>query len=684
MKPARSAWSAIEARGVWLRALHGLLGGLAFGLVAVLLLTVSQHEGDTSAVLRFEQAQRCVEAPVSAAFQRADLARVLGRGLQAPTGCWQAVGLPAVQSARAMTFGFGRQAIGRAWFRVRYLVPSTWPADQQLTVFVPRAMGWGWRVLVNGQPAGNNLDDWRMTWNRPIVVQVPPVQVHPGQPLDIDIALAYLPPMGHAMSRITVGPTDVVGRSVALRHYLQTSMPQACSAVLLLLGAFFFAFWLARRDEVAHLLLALASLAWCICNLQYVLPRHDDPTVEIWYDVVVNLAIVWVMWLIYLIVLRFDPRRVAWVEWALPIYVLGMSVLALPIWHFDADVGLLFHVFNTSVAAGITALIVRLAIRGGTETRVIAVALVLALLAGAHDVALLGLVVHPESIYLLPYSSLLVFGSFLFAVQRRYVRAIDQHEALSNSLAERLAQREAELNANHARLRELERDQALVGERQRLMHDMHDGLGSALLTTLAAVERGQLPQLAVAEALRNCVEDLRLVIDSLEPMEHNLVTLLATIRYRLGPRLEAAGLSLVWDVQDLPELPWLEAPGVLHLLRLLQEALTNALKHARATQISVSTLTLADGVEVRIEDNGLGFEPDGVNVGTRGRGLRSMVQRARRLGGELQLTSGPGQGTCLRLILPLAHQAAVEGGHRMRVNARGGAQTYTDPAHPQA
>jgi signal transduction histidine kinase len=655
MKRASSAWSATDSPRIGLRALHAVLGLLALALVGVLLWVVSQHEGDLSTVRRFDHAQRCIEAPVTAAFRRADLAEVLGRAptLAASPGCWQDVALPAVQSAQTMTFSFGRQPIGRVWFRVRYQVPEDWSVDQQLTVFVPRAMGWGWRVLVNGRPAGNNLDDWRMTWNRPVVVQIPPAQLRAGQPVDIAIALAYLPPMGHAMSRITVGPADVVGRSVALRNYLQTSMPQACSAVLLLLGAFFFAFWLARRNERAHLLLALASLAWCICNLQYVLPRHDDPGIEIWYDVIVNLAIVWVMWLIYLIVLRFDPRRVAWVEWALPIYVLGMSVLALPVWHFDADVGLLFHVFNTSVAAGITALIVRLAIHGSTETRVIAVALVLAFLAGAHDVALLGLVVHPESIYLLPFGSLLVFGSFLFAVQRRYVRAIDQHEALSNSLAERLARREAELNANHLKLRALEREQALVGERQRLMHDMHDGLGSALLTTLAAVEQGRLPQQAVAEALRSCVEDLRLVIDSLEPMEHNLVTLLATLRYRLGPRMEAAGLSLVWDVDDLPELPWLEAPDVLNVLRLMQEALSNVLKHAHATRISMATGAVEGGVEVRIEDNGQGFDAEGEKAGTRGRGLRSMAQRALRLGGALYITSRPGQGTCLRLVLPL-------------------------------
>jgi len=660
MKPASSVWFAIESSSAWLRGLHGLLAVLALALIGALLFILGQSEGDPSRVSRFEQADRCVEAPADTDFRRAGLAALLGRPEQNAADCWASSHLPALQASDALTFRFDRQATARVWYRVRYQVPKDWQPDEQLTVFVPRAMAWGWEVRVDGHALRNNLDDWRMTWNRPIVVQVPPSQVHAGQAVDIAIALAYLPATGHSMSRITVGPALEVERTVALRHYLQISMPQACSAVLLLLGAFFFCFWLARRKEKAYLLLALASLAWCTCNLQYVLPRHDAPGIEIWYDVIVNLSIVWVMWLIYLIVLRFDPRRVPWVEWALPIYVLGMSVLALPIWHFDTDMGLLFHVFNTSVATGITLLIVRLAIDGNTETRVIAVALVLALLAGAHDVALLGLIIHPESIYLLPYSSLLIFASFLFAVQRRYVRAIDQHEALANSLADRLAQRETELNANHTRLRELERHQALLDERRRLMRDMHDGLGSALLTTLAAVEQGRLQRQDVAEALRNCVEDLRLVIDSLEPMGHDLVTLLATIRYRLGKRFEAAGFALDWQVHDLPLLPWMEAPDVLHVQRLLQEALTNSLKHSHATQLRICTQAFEQWVEVRVEDNGYGFDLGKVDATKRGRGLRSMRHRALLLGGELHITSAPGQGACLRLLLPVSRPEAPQ------------------------
>lgn len=225
-------------------------------------------------------------------------------------------------------------------------------------------------------------------------------------------------------------------------------------------------------------------------------------------------------------------------------------------------------------------------------------------------------------------------------------------KAINSTMMERHVARQLaeELKKHQQQLVKVERENALLQERQRLMSDMHDGLGATLLSALAAIERHQPPQPAVVEALRGCVEDLRLVIDSLEPMEHNLVTLLATIRYRLGQRLNAAGLTLEWDIQDLPELPWLEAPDALHVLRLVQEALVNVLKHAHASSVRVATRDLGHQVEIHLQDNGCGFDYASI---TPGRGLRSQARRVERLGGELEINSSVGNGTSVILRLPV-------------------------------
>jgi signal transduction histidine kinase len=224
--------------------------------------------------------------------------------------------------------------------------------------------------------------------------------------------------------------------------------------------------------------------------------------------------------------------------------------------------------------------------------------------------------------------------------------------AIHNTMSERhIARDMAEnLEKHQQQLVKVERENALLLERQRLMYDMHDGLGSTLLLALAAIEKKQLSQQAIAEILCECVEDLRLVIDSLEPMEHSLVTLLATIRYRIGQRLIAAGLKLEWDIHDLPELPWLEPPDALHVLRFVQEALTNVLKHANASSVRVTTRDLGDQVEINITDNGCGFDYTSVTLG---RGLRSQMRRVENLGGELTIDSASGNGTSIRLRLPV-------------------------------
>ena len=132
---------------------------------------------------------------------------------------------------------------------------------------------------------------------------------------------------------------------------------------------------------------------------------------------------------------------------------------------------------------------------------------------------------------------------FLLIAYTRYVRALDVAAQANATLERRLAEREAELAASHERLRQVEREQTLMTERQRLMREMHDGMGSSLMTALRVIEHGERDRVDVAQVLE-CIDDLKISIDSLEPLDADLLALLATLRFRLGPRLEGAGLAL--------------------------------------------------------------------------------------------------------------------------------------------
>jgi len=117
--------------------------------------------------------------------------------------------------------------------------------------------------------------------------------------------------------------------------------------------------------------------------------------------------------------------------------------------------------------------------------------------------------------------------------------------------------------------------------------------------------------------------------------------------------LEAANVHLEWQGMDQP--PPLSAQAEAALALGLREAITNVLRHARASRVQVLLHTTGGAAELQVQDNGRG-------AGTRrGNGLAGMEERLLALGGQLLLTSAPGQGTLLRLQVPLAVQGAADG-----------------------
>ncbi len=241
------------------------------------------------------------------------------------------------------------------------------------------------------------------------------------------------------------------------------------------------------------------------------------------------------------------------------------------------------------------------------------------------------------------------------SLYRRYIKAIDEVEQANANLAQRLHAREIELQISHRQLREAELRQTISDERQRLMQDMHDGLGSSLISAIRSVEQGGVSDVKVSQILKDCLDDLKLTIDSMEPVEADLLLLLATLRFRLEPRLEGTGITLLWEVQELPTLTWLDPSRALHILRIVQESIANILRHTRANEIRVSTTQETDGVTVTIADNGQGFDIEKALGSVAGRGLHNQQRRAMALEGTVSWTSSS-TGTRFVLWLPLKRQ----------------------------
>jgi signal transduction histidine kinase len=151
--------------------------------------------------------------------------------------------------------------------------------------------------------------------------------------------------------------------------------------------------------------------------------------------------------------------------------------------------------------------------------------------------------------------------------------------------------------------------------------------------------------------LNHALEDLRMTLDSLEPMEGDLPTILGTLRQRIAPALQAAQVELDWQVQEVPAIPGLEARGVLHVFRCLQEVFANVLKHAQARRVTVSTRDLGGQVELCVRDDGIGLGAHAPKVAGGGRGIGNIRLRASELGVAVSFEDAR-PGTCVRFLFP--------------------------------
>ena len=257
---------------------------------------------------------------------------------------------------------------------------------------------------------------------------------------------------------------------------------------------------------------------------------------------------------------------------------------------------------------------------------------------------------------LMPHAVVL-FALLMGAVLvQRFARVAGEHRALMVTLDERVRQREVELNQRHAELRQEYAHQAALQERQRLMRDIHDGVGVQLVGLLDLLDHDATPRELLRQQLGTALDELRMAVDALQPTHGDLTTVLATLRYRLQPRLQAAGIAIDWQVDELPPIEGLTPTTVLQLQRVLQEAFTNALRHAQASRLWVRAW-LDHGPPERlmlsVEDDGRGLPDDGgATAPAGGQGLSSMQARAQAIGAELSVGPGAHGGTLVRLALP--------------------------------
>lgn len=564
---------------------------------------------------------------------------------------WQAVALPKVWRDKA------RPALADAWFKLRFHLDAV--PERGLALYDVRFNRTG-RLFVNGhllREVGAMREPLPLNWNRSQYAVMPALMLHAGDN-ELEIQQRIHGWEQGWLAPVRLGSEDELRPVWQRRVFWQNDIVRLLGACTGAIGLFMLGVWLGRRRDSMYFWFACIALLWTVQSLDSY--AETPPLTPYSWEQLVEVMPVLRGVLMFMFVLRYGGLRRPLAEsLAWGYFLLGTAAIfgdfmpggAMDLWYLGTLVASVYILY-LQVRIGLR--------RSKAEGLLLASAGVLDMALSGHDLWLYSDVTSADRFYLAHYSApfyLFVIGTILV---RRFTESLNAHEDLAAVLEQRVDEKAAELERNYLQLVEARRNEALALERTRIMSEMHDGIGSQLTMALSLVrqlDRETHPERGgddgrVATVLRESIEDLQLIIDSLEPVENDLLTVLGTLRYRLQDRLGKSGIDLQWNVVDLPPLPMLTPHSVLSILRIVQEAFANCLKHSGATRIAVTTGLLGEpGVDemahIGIVDNGRGID---LSRGA-GRGLENMRRRAAALGGQLKILSQAGR-TEVRLEFP--------------------------------
>lgn len=241
--------------------------------------------------------------------------------------------------------------------------------------------------------------------------------------------------------------------------------------------------------------------------------------------------------------------------------------------------------------------------------------------------------------------SLPIVAVLLFLLLRRTCS-----DAREEELAEHLQRQQQELHALAGHLIEVQEN-----ERRRLSRELHDDIGQAIsaikmsATSLDGEDDAGRREIVdeIVGISDQTIAKLRDISILLRPPQLDALGLVAALRWQCERLFRGGQPTLELDLVPLPERP---APAVeLACFRIAQEALTNVLRHAGATQVTVMLAPREDALLLSVIDDGRGFDPEQSS----GLGLITMRERAQQIGGTFDIETVAGAGTCVRACLPL-------------------------------
>ncbi|RYF43588.1 MAG: hypothetical protein EOO25_02720 [Comamonadaceae bacterium] len=489
--------------------------------------------------------------------------------------------------------------------------------------------------------------------------RIPALFALPPGATQVEVELLTLPYLPSGIVRAQIGPTDLLLPAQAGAAELAVAYIDAASAVLLVVSLLALALWLPRRADRSLLWLAVACGLWGLRGLVFF--GHKVYLEPMAFEQFNSLNVLLTSSALSASLLHvLGGMRQAEGRSIAAAVLLGLAGFALSAWAgrggSAARALALFLPFCMVSWVLWRAWKARSAQAPRRNNAAVITGLGILLASGAHDLLLLGGVLPPDWPSVLFWGFVALLMGMAATSGRYVVLTLNRAERSNEELELHVARKTEELERSYERLREREQEGARVQERERLLRDMHDGLGAQLMTALRGVERGALAPSQIAQSLQDSLDELRLLMDSAD-MGHYLPGALAAWRNRWDGRLAAAGVALDWRIDESLDQVQLSSEKALQVMRILQEAATNVVKHAHARHMSLAAqvrrhegrMTLC----IEIADDGVGLPPEPARAGARG--LKNMRYRAGEIGAQIQVLArqAPATGCLVALTLPL-------------------------------
>ncbi len=552
---------------------------------------------------------------------------------------WQMLELPSVSR-----LGDSAESNRSLWLRFELDKPQ----DNELHSLYFFRYNLSMDVYFNGSRiGGDSYREGRQTvaWNHPLLVDIQ----HANWRDDENIVLLRFQGsyFGGTLSEILTGPKSALQPLYEDRMFRQIHLNQWLQASGFIVAVLVMAIWFMRRQDPVYLLFTLMACAWLVLQTHMVI-YHNLIEYRYWLPLV-HIAIDLFLLFLFLFLTRFaevpSPRLekvlLAWTSLAIAWHVFA----PLSVWWVGAyavhAIGNLFLVY----------LFVRIGLKALRERHVMSIVIALTVLVqlilGIHDIYLIwqGDLENWESAnYLTQFAFPLLILVFTIGLLNRFVAALNLAEELNEDLERKVEASRRMIQASFQEQRELELSRAAEQERVRIYRDLHDDVGSKLLSIVHAGRDHKLGELA-----RTALKSLRDAVSRANSPQQSCEDFVAALREESSLRLEGTGHRIQWQLPDAYPGKMLSSELVYNLNQIVREVISNIIRHARAETVHFNIALTDNSLTLGIRDDGIGLGNDRAT----GNGLRHIRERADSIHARVNWQTLPAGGTDFRLELEL-------------------------------